>query len=376
MLQNQLQQQSSKVDALQQAQDELRVKFQQELEKRANEWDITRTHIKNLQNQLQILHQTLESQNEMYKTEQSKGYRRIGTLEAECGYLKNEIAQQTELTSVKIRSRMNRIQQNKSDQTLYDNLPWVDAPRNLYDAAAQAAYSTCSSESSESSDNESYGSPMANRRFDYHDGTSSVIRPRSVSLSQNHHSQRNSTGSSCRFCNWSWQQGNLYTNTASLSQPTSDEYLDSQSDMTRDHRPKSLSQEYSPCHESVAYLPRGQNSMPNYRSMPRELERNTNSLSFYRSSSLGSSRVELNQTDCVLKKVVTAHGESYVNCEIIDGMSELYEGKRVVVYRYYQNINEYATVRKLNVIVYKEPRYIANKKPHYVGVELDLPSLL
>ena len=372
-MQNQLQQQTSQIDALQQAQDELRVKFQQELEKKANEWDITRTHVKNLQNQLQILHQMLESQSEMYKIEQSKAYRRIGTLEAECGYLKDEVAQETELTSVKKRSRMNHIQQNKSNQTLYDNLPWVDAPRNLHDAAAQVAYSTCSSESSESSDNESYGSPMANRRFDYHDGSSSVIRPRSISLSHNHHSQRNSTGSSCRFCNWSWQQGNLYTNTASLSQPTNDEYLDSRSDMTRDPRPKSLSQEYNPFHESVSYLPQGQNSMPSYRSMPRELERNTNSLSFYRSSSLGSSRVELNQTTCVLKKVVTAHGESYVN---FDGMSELYEGKQVVVYRYYQNINEYATVRKLNVIVYKEPRYIANKKPHYVGVELDLPSLL
>ena len=196
-LQNQLQQQTSQIDALQQAQDELRVKFQQELEKKANEWDITRTHVKNLQNQLQILHQMFESQSEMYKIEQSKAYRRIGTLEAKSGYLKDEIAQETELTSVKKRSRMNRIQQNKSNQTLYDNLPWVDAPRNLHDAAAQVAYSTCSSESSESSDNESYGSPMANRRFDYHDGTSSVIRPRSISLSHNHHSQRNSTGSSC-----------------------------------------------------------------------------------------------------------------------------------------------------------------------------------
>ena len=42
-----------------------------------------------------------ESQSEMYKIEQSKAYRRIGTLEAECGYLKDEIAQETELTSVK-----------------------------------------------------------------------------------------------------------------------------------------------------------------------------------------------------------------------------------------------------------------------------------
>ena len=85
----------------QQAQDKLRVKFQQELEKKANEWDITRTHVKNLQNQLQILHQMLESQSEMYKIEQSKAYRRIGTLEDKCGYLKNEIAQEIELTSVK-----------------------------------------------------------------------------------------------------------------------------------------------------------------------------------------------------------------------------------------------------------------------------------
>ena len=355
-MQNQLQQQINKIDVFQKVQDELK-----------NECDATGTQVKNLQNQLQILHQMLDSQSKMYDSEQSKAHRRIKALEAEYAYLKNEIAQQTKLTSVKTKSGMNHRQPNDSDQILYDNSPWVDAPRTSHGyqfhdaAAAQPPYSTWSSETSDSSDSESYGSPMANRKFDYHDGTSSIIRPRSITLSQNHRSQITSTCSSCTSCNWSWQQEN-----ASLSQPTNDEYLDSQSDMTRYSRPQSLSQEYNPFHENIKYSSWGR--MPSYRPTSKELERNTNSLSFYRtSSSLGSSRVELSQTTCALK-VVTAHGKSSVKCERINRMSELHLGKRVIVYRYYQHINEYGTVRKLNVII--------NKKPCYVGVELDLPSLL
>ena len=303
-----------------------------------------------------------DSQSKMYNTEQSKAQRRIITLEAECAYLKNEIAQQIELTGVT--TRLGR-QPNECDQILYSNLPWVNTPRNLHgyqfhDAAAtRTPYSTSSSESPDSSDSESYGSPMANHRFDYHDHPSSIIRPRSICLSQNHRSQLTSTCLSCTSCNWSRQQDNV-----SLSQSTDDEY-DIQTDMTRYSGPHSLSQEHNPFHESTTYS--SWNSMPSYGPTSKELKRNTNSLSFYRSSSChGSSRVELSQTMCVSKQVVTSHGVSNVKCEEINRMSELYLGKRIIVYRYYQNINEFGTVRKLNVII--------NRKPRYVGVELDLPS--
>ena len=208
------------------------------------------------------------------------------------------------------------------------------------------------SESSESSsDNESYGSSI-----EYHDGHSmdTSIKPGSCLSQDYHHSRRNSYA----YC--SWQQDDMHENSMSLSQPTTNGYLNSHPVI---RYPRSLSQEYDQFYGNTN-SPWAQYGMYSFRSVPKELDRNINRLSVYRSSSLGT-RVMSQQT-YFSKKVVTARGEINVTCEAIRVMSELHKGERMVVHRYYHGINEYGTVRALSVTV--------DNKPWYVGVELDLPG--
>ena len=85
---------------------------------------------------------------------------------------------------------------------------------------------------------------------------------------------------------------------------------------------------------------------------------------YHRSSSLGKIQtVHLPHTET--KAVITADGILNVLCQPISTLDELHTGDRVVVHRC--SGNECGTVRALYVKI--------DKKPCYVGVELDLPSL-
>ena len=338
-----------------------------------SERDFAMTQVRNLQKRLQLLQQTLSTQREIYNIDQSKAYRKIETLEAECTYLQNENARLNEMANATTRLGTHHRQFSESDQTFFDILSSVDVPVNsrtlLHDyqfndgAAMQIPYmhSRQPSESTESSsDSESYES--STNIYEYHNDhgyqyTDTSIRP--GSLSQDSHSQRNSHV----FCNW--QQDGMLEYSMSLSQPTTDGYLNSQPNVVMFRDPRPLSQEYDQFYEKTTHSPWAQYGMPSSRSLPKELDRNTSHLSVYRSSSLGS-RVASQQTTCFYKKVVTANGELNVMCEAIHVMSELHKGEKVVVHRY-NNINEYGTVRALHVTI--------NNKPWYVGVELDLPGL-
>ena len=347
-----------------------------------SERDFAVEQVKNLQGQLQLLHQTLSTQSEMYNIDQSKANRRIKILEAECTYLQNENVRLDEVVNAKPRPGTHHRQFSESDQTLFDTLPLVDVPVNsrfssheyqLNDGAMQTPYmhschSRQPSESTESSsENESYGSSTnmcechdCRHGYQHTDNqyTDTSIRP--GSLSQDHHHSRRNSYVSCN-----WQQDDMLENSMSLSQPTTDGYMP---DMVIIRGPKSLSQEYDQFYENTTCSPWTQYGMPSYssRSLPKELDRSTSHLPVYRSSSLGS-RMTSQHTTHFYKKVVTAHGELDVKCEAIHMMSELYIREKVVVHRYYHNIHEYGIVRALNVT--------NDNKPWYVGIELDLPGL-
>jgi len=88
--------------------------------------------------------------------------------------------------------------------------------------------------------------------------------------------------------------------------------------------------------------------------------------SFYqRSSSLGQIQTKNLQANVEMMIVITADGMSNILCKSINTLDELHTGERVVVRR--SSGNECGTVRALYVKI--------DKKPCYVGVELDLPSL-
>ena len=318
-----------------------------------NERDFAMTQVENLQKQLQLLQQKLRTQRETYNTDQSEAYRRIQVLEAECTYLKNESAR---LNTA--RAGTHHRQFSEGDQTLFDtpvNARILSQHYQLNDGAAMLPpymHSQQSSESTESSsDNESYGS--STNMCEYHNDHGYQYNTDTRSLSH-HHSWRN-------YVHGNWQQDGMLESSMSLSQPTTDGCYDSQT-MIRD--PRYLSQEYDHFYENTTYSPWVQYSIPSCRSLPKELDRSTSRLSVYRSSSLGS---RVTSTRRLYKKVVTSHGEPDVMCGAIHMMSELHKGEKVVVHRYYHNVNEYGTVRALNLTI--------NNKPWYVGVELDLPGL-
>ena len=320
-----------------------------------SERDFAMTQVEDLQKQLHLLQQKLRTQRRIYDTDQSEAYRRIQALEAECTYLKNE---NTRLNTA--RPETHHRQFSEGDQTLFDtpvNPRSLSQNNQFNNGAAMLTphmHSRQLSESTESSsDNESYGS--STNMCKYHsDHGCQYTDARSISQD---HSWRN-------YVHCNWQPDGMLENSMSLSQPTTDEYYDSQP-IIKD--PRYLSQQYNQFYENTTYSPWAQyNSIPSSRSLPKELDKSTNRLLVYRSSSLGS-RVVSQPTIHLYKKVMTSHGESNVMCKAIHAMSELRKGEKVVVHRYYHDVNEYGTVRALNVTI--------NNKPWYVGVELDLPGL-
>lgn len=164
-----------------------------------SERDAARMQVQNLQEQLQVLQQTLGVQGEMYNVEQSKAHSRIEALEAECTYLKDEVTQLNRVIDTKAMRnvRMEHGQLSESDQMLFDTLPWVNVPRNsrflsheyqFQDVATPAPYSPWPPESPESS--ESLASSEC------HDDWQPIATYAIKSPSQEyHHSQRNFTHS-------------------------------------------------------------------------------------------------------------------------------------------------------------------------------------
>jgi len=330
-----------------------------------SERDAARMQVQNLQEQLQVLQQTLGMQDEMYNIEQSKAHSRIEALEAECTNLKEEIAWLNRIVDANVKQRnvrMNYAQLSESDQRLFDTSPCVTVPRNtrllsheyhFQDVATPTPDSPWSSESSASPE-----SPESS--YEYHGNWQSTYTSKSPeSLLQVYHCPQTN------FTHSYQQQDNILKHFMSLSQPTTGE-----PEVVTAGVPTSLSQDYYPFPENTAaYLLWAQENMSSSRSLPKELEQNVHRLSFCRSSSLGSARTVSQQTIHIYSKkcmkVVTACGESNVICELVNGMFELHEGERVVVQRSFHN--EYGTVRALSVTIYK--------KPSHVGVELDLPGL-
>ena len=306
-----------------------------------SERNLARSQVKDLQAQLQLL----STQCEKYNMDQSRAYERIKTLEEENAYLKNENMQLNEVANGTARQGLNYGQFNEAFDVPINSgylYQFSDIDDTKQDSHMHSTY--LQSSQNLPSDCESHQSSTLYDHYVHRLGYSS----------QENQSQRN------LYPSCSWEPA--YS--MSLSQTTN-----SQSEMVMNRGLRSLSQEHDQLNENTTLPSYG---IPSYRSLPKELNefRGANQLSMYRSSSVGSKAASQQTTHISSwKKVMTTRGELHVMCKAVHMMPELHLTEKVVVYRYYCDVNEYGTVRALNVPI--------ENKPHvpYVGVELDRPGL-
>ena len=126
-----------------------------------------------------------------------------------------------------------------------------------------------------------------------------------------------------------------------------------------------MSQEYStvPSPDYLQFTGKSRSQEDSYQTFLHQTVHEHPSF-YHRSSSLSKIQTKhIQRTEMMI--VITNDGKSNVLCEPIRTLDELHTGERVVVHR--SSGNEYGTIRALYVRI--------DKKPCYVGMELDLPSL-